>query len=411
MEDGQVKAPGLKWRKLASGLSPVWVADEADVKNGFHPKTVNLRQMADQPEMLVAKCNSLQADMVLWRTGHRADPHKFDGTVKSLLSIYETHARSPYQRLKPGSLRPYKHYLRKLHGHIGAIRLNDINGVDLMEWHDFWSDDGKYLAAAAMARAVLKAAVSFGVMLRFDGCVALSAVMQETNKKLPAPVSRDATITANQVFKLRQAAHARGAKSAALAYAIAFETILRLWDVTGQWVPIDTLGFSDVIDGSRREKWFGLKWEDIDANMILAFTPSKTADKSGKTISFHLTKAPMVIEELEHWPVEKRTGPVIVSEETGLPYLEQNWRRRFNKDRIAAGIARNVWARDLRASGITEGRASDASIDDAAKVAGHSGTRTTKKVYDRAVLEAADRFADARIRGRERSGNTSGNVR
>lgn len=91
-------------------------------------------------------------------------------------------------------------------------------------------------------------------MLRYDGCVALSAVMQETNKKLPAPVSRDATITADQVAKLRQAAHARGAKSAALAYAIAFETMLRLWDVTGQWVPTDTLGFSDVVDASRREK-------------------------------------------------------------------------------------------------------------------------------------------------------------
>lgn len=411
MEDRQVKAPGLKWRKLASGLSPVWVADEADVKNGFHPKTVNLRQMADHPEMLAAKCNSLQADMILWRMGHRADPHKFDGTVKSLLSIYETHARSPYRKLKPGSLRPYKHYLRKLHGHIGAIRLNDINGVDLMEWHDFWSENGRYLAAAAMARSVLKAAVSFGVMLRYDGCIALSEVLRETSRKLPSPSSRDATITASQVVKLRQAAHARGAKSAALAYAMAFETVLRLWDVTGQWVPMDAVGFSDVIDNSRREKWFGLKWENIDADLTLTFTPSKTADKTGKTIIFHLTKAPMVIEELMHWPVDKRTGPVIVAEQTGLPYLEQNWRRRFHKDRIAAGISSEVWARDLRASGITEGRASDASIDDAAKVAGHSSSRTTKKVYDRAVLEAADRFADARIRGREQSGNMSGNGR
>jgi hypothetical protein len=108
---------------------------------------------------------------------------------------------------------------------------------------------------------------------------------------------------------------------------------------------------------------------------------------------------------LKHWPTEKRVGLMIISEDTGMPYFEQNWRWRFNKDRIVAGIASNVWARDLRASEITEGRASNASIDDAAKIAGHSGTRTTKKVYDRAVPEAADRFADARIRGREQSGN------
>jgi integrase len=411
MENGQTKAPGLKWRKLANGICPVWVADETDVKNGFHPKTVNLRLMVDSPEMLVAKCNSLQADMILWRTGHRADPNKFDGTVKSLLSIYETHKRSPYRKLKPGSLRPYNHYLRKLKGHIGAIRLDDITGVDLMDWHDFWSEDGRYLAAAAMARAVLKAAVSFGIMMRLEGCEALAVVLHETGKKLPSPGSRDATITAGQVVKLRQAAHARGAKSAALAYAMAFETVLRLWDVTGQWVPIDTPGFTDVIDASRREKWFGLRWEDIDGDLLLEYTPSKTAQKTGKAMTYRLTKAPMVMEELQHWPVEKRTGPVIVSEETGFPYQEQPWRRRFNKDRLAAGIDSSVWARDLRASGITEGRASDVSIDDAAKVAGHSSPRTTKKVYDRAVLEASERFADARIRGRERSGNTSGNVR
>ena len=71
----------------------------------------------------------------------------------------------------------------------------------------------------------------------------------------------------------------------------------------------------------------------------------------------------------------------------------------------------NIWARDLRASGITEGRAANASIDDAAKVAGHSGKRTTATVYDRAVLEAAGCFADARILGREQSGNGGGNVR
>lgn len=167
-------------------------------------------------------------------------------------------------------------------------------------------------------------------------------------------------------------------------------------------------GFTDVIDAVRKEKWFGLRWENIDDKLLLEFTPSKTAEKTGKLVVYPLTKAPMVIEELQHWSAEKRVGPVVLSEATGRPYQEQSWRSRFNKDRAAAGISETVWARDLRASGITEARASN---DDAAKVAGHSGTRTTKKVYDRAVLEAADRFADARIRGRERSGNKSGNVR
>lgn len=406
-----VKAPGLKWRKLASGLSPVWVADEVDVKNGYQPKTVNLKHLADAPDMLIAKCASLQADMLLWRTGFRRDVLRYDMTVRSLLDIYENHERSPFHKLKPASRRPYLHYLKRLRGSIGTYRIPEISGIDILEWHDVWSDNGRHLAASAMARAVLDAAISFGIMLRHAGCAELAVILRETRRKLPAPRARDVTATAEEVVRLRKAAHARGSKSAALAYALVFETTLRLWDVLGQWVPLTEAGVSMVIDAGRKEKWFGLTWDDIDATLLLTYTPSKTAERTGNAVLYPLTKAPMVMEELQHWPTELRIGPVIKAEETGLPYEEQAWRKRYKKDRQAAGIAANVLARDLRASGVTEGRAGGASLDDAGKVAGHTGTRTTKKVYDRAVLEAAERFADVRILKRERSGNSSGNAR
>lgn len=406
----EIKAPGLKWRKLASGKSPVWVADEADVRSGYKPKTVSLRHLADQPDMLVARCNALQADMLLWRTGYRHDPLAFDGTARTLLSIYEIHERSPYQKLKPGSRKPYNHYLAKLKGMIGPVRLNDISGVEIMEWYDVWSENGAHLAAAATALAVLEAAVSFGVMMRKPECSELSAVIKETRKKLPKPRRRAARMTADQVVAARRAAHADGRPSCALAYALAFETTLRLWDVIGQWVPMDWIEISDVVDSDRNRKWIGVRWEHIDANMRINYTPSKTETRSGASISYPLTQAPMVIEELAHWPAEKRNGPIIVSEATGLPYRELPFQKRWQKDRKAANIPANIWARDLRASGISEGRASNASTDDAAKVAGHSSTRTTD-IYDRAVIEATDRFAEARVRGRERSGNASGNAR
>lgn len=406
----KVKAPGLKWRKLATGLSPVWVADEVDVRNGYRPKTINLKHAASDPELLIAHCNAAQTDMLLWRAGHRRDPLAFDGTVRSLLTIYELHERSSFQRLKPGSRRPYLYYIGSLKGHIGRIRLDDINGVDILDWHEFWSSDGKHLAAAAMARSVLEAAISFGIMLRLAGCAELAAIFREARAKLPAPKARTAVLTAEQVVKARQAAHADGRPSSALAYALAFETTLRLWDVIGQWYPINRPELSDVVNPQREEKWFGLRWEDIDAGLRLTYTPSKTAEKSGATISYPLTKAPMVLEELAHWPAERRSGPVVVSEKTSLPYRELPFQRLWAKDRKAAGIAASVWARDLRASGITEGRATDVSTDDAAKVAGHKSTRTTK-IYDRAVVEASDRFAEARIRARERNGNGSGNAR
>lgn len=406
----QVKAPGLKWIKRAGGKTPFWVADEVDVKNGYIPKTLNLSYLIDQPDMLKAKCDSLQADMLLWRTGYRADPMKFDGTIKSLLTIYETHPRSTYRKLKPGSLKPYNHYLGNLKGHIGSVRIDETNGVDLIDWHDVWSENGRYLAAATTARAVLFAAVSFGIMMRLPGCAALAEVMRETAKTLPHPKPRNQSATAQQIIAARAAAHKNGRPSSALTYALCFETVLRLWDVIGQWWPMDQGGISEVLDADRELKWFGLRWEDVDADLVLHYTPSKTADRSGASISYSLKKAPMVMEELQHWPAEKRKGPIIVSEENGLPWRASIFAQRWTVDRKAAGLPATLWARDLRASGITEGRASNASLDDASKVAGHSATTSTKK-YDRAVLEAADRFADARLRRREQSGNGSGNGR
>jgi hypothetical protein len=407
----KVKAAGLKWRKLASGPSPIWVADEKDVKNGYAPKTVNLTFMAGEPDMLVAKCNALQAEMLLWRSGYRRDAIQFDGTVKSLLSIYQRHEESPFRTLRPGSRYPYTHYLGRIEAHIGHRRIDTINGIDIKRWHRVWSSDGKHLAAAAMARCVFEAALTFGVLLRLDGCSALSEIAKAARKDLPRPRPRKAFANADAVVALRNAAHASGRKSRALAYAVAFETTLRLWDVTGQWWPIDQGGLSDVIDPNAGLKWFGLRWEDIREDLVLRYTPSKTSDGTGATIAYPLSEAPMVMEELKQWPEELRRGPLVVSEGTGRPYRERAFRYGFADDRKAACLPKTFWARDLRASGITEARASNVSTDDAGKVAGHAGTKTTSEVYDRANLEAAQRFAKARSAHRKQSGNGSGNVR
>jgi integrase len=67
------------------------------------------------------------------------------------------------------------------------------------------------------------------------------------------------------------------------------------------------------------------------------------------------------------------------------------------KVRKITGIRKEVWNRDMRAAGITEGRQANAPIDDLAKQAGHANKRTTARVYDRDRLEAARRIAKARV--------------
>lgn len=394
----EVKAPGLKWIPRKASRTPIWVAAVKEYK----PRTVNLSYLRDQPEMLVAKCAMLQAEMNAWRAGLRKKAVAEDGTLGALLLKYQSDSDSPYFKLRPKSRKPYDFYLPKLIAAHGDRRLDKITGVDLHRWHDAWSDGGNHLAASKLMRAVIDAAVSYGIMCRMDACIELKEVLRAASRKLPLPKRREVVITADQVAALREAAHAAGRPSSALAYALVYETTLRLWDVIGQWVPVDSDGISDIVNPRTGNKWFGLRWEDIDDALVLKYMPSKTSMKTGLSVTYPLRQAPMVMEELAHWPADKRTGPVVTYEMNGRPYLSEVFSSMWSRDRKAAGLPGHVWARDLRASGISEARAAGVATDDAAKVAGHASTKTTSAVYDRAALEAAERFAEARAEKRQK---------
>lgn len=393
----EITAPGLKWIQRRASRTPTWVASV----EGYKPRTVNLSHLRDEPEQLAAKCALLQAEMNVWKAGLRDRDVSFDGSLKSLLIKYQTEKDSPYFSLRPKSRKPYDYYLPKLIHEIGDRHIDKITGVDLKRWHKEWSSDGTRLAASKMMRAVIDAAVAYGIMCRIGPCLELRETLRAASRKLPRPKRREAVVTAEQVVALRAAAHASGRPSSALAYALVYETTLRLWDVIGQWVPLDSPGISDVQNPRTKNKWFGLRWEDIDGGMVLRYVPSKTSMKTGLAVTYPLSQAPMVMEELEHWPDEKRAGPVIVYEMNGRPYLSEVFSSMWSRDRKAAGLEEHIWARDLRASGISEARAAGVATDDAAKVAGHASTKTTSAVYDRAALEAAERFAEARAKKRE----------
>lgn len=411
-ERPDIDAPGLVWIPRATGHTPYWRPPAWYKPNGAKYPHVNLSPLADDPHGLVARCQSLQSDALAWKAGIRGHVASFDGTLGQVIKKYLTSPESTFFALRPGSRHPYEYYAARLLETIGDRRIDAITGLDLKRWHEQWSEGGEKLAASKMMRAVLDAAISFTIMSSKPGSADLRAatelreVLKTASRKIPNPKRREYTVTADQVVALRQAAHAGDRPSMALAYAMVFETTLRLWDVIGQWWPVDAPLVSDVVAAPYRSrkhahKWFGIRWDDIDANLVLRYVPSKTSAKTGLAVTFPLTRAPMVMEELEHWPADKRAGPVIVYEGTGQPYSGNYFGEFWRQDREAAGIDAKVWARDLRASGITEGRASGVSTDDAAKVAGHASTKTTSAVYDRATLEAAERFADARAAKRK----------
>jgi integrase len=390
----KAEASGLTWPKPNK---PVWRASRSAIKAGFSPQWVNLRHLIDDEVALVARCQRLTAEMNVWLSGRRDRDLIFDGTVASLIRFYQTETNSGYHKLEPATRVPYDVYLRMIHETVGQRRIDMLDGRDLQRWHAEWSSPSANgrprIAAARMAFAVFKAALSFGIECRLPGCADLKLILQQ--RRIPAPRPRTEAPTAAEIIAVRKAAHELGHPLAALAYALQFEGTMRQWDVIGKWLPISDKRPSSIIDGNK--KWIGPMWSQIDANLILRYTPAKTQFTTGAQVTLDLRECPMVRMELGKVPEQVRRGPLIVSPNTGMPYTKVPFQRLWRQVAERAGIRPQIWNRDLRAGAVTEGRQGGAQTDDLAKGAGHASKRTTAKVYDRDQLEAQRRVMQARL--------------
>lgn len=394
-------SPGLKWRRRRLGaLVPYWCASPAAVKAGYPVKTVNLSELAERPAALAARCERLQLEMTSWLGQAPKPAMGFDGTFGSLLSLYEADPDSSFQELKPAVQRSYLVYLRRLHSHIGDLRLDACSGADMKRWFRAWraDEDGRdRLPRAHFIKAVLKAAVSYGRMKRFAGARDFQDAIE--GLEFPSVRSRTAAPTAAQIIAARQAAHAAGAPERALLYALQFETTLRQWDILGTWMPMNAKASSVV--HAKGTKWVGPMWSSIDEHGVIRVTPTKTEGTTGVEVVFDLSVCPMVQEDIARIAPERRQGPLIVDGRTGLPYRYETFRERWHEDFKAAGLV-GIWCRDLRAGGVTEGRRSGAAKDDLRKLAGHAREETTD-IYDRDMIETHRRAMASRTAFRKRN--------
>lgn len=364
-------------------------------------KSANLSEYADDAARLIERCQRLQSEMLQWMSGDAGTAIKFDGTFGALINIYETDPESPYQKLKRGVRKSYNTYIVRLRNHIGSRRVNNSDGRDVKRWFAEWRadpDGTDHLPRARFVLAVLKAAVSFGIVCRLDGCRDFKEVLSEL--EFEAPANRTWAPTAEQVIAARKAAHVAGAPSRALVYALQFEATLRQWDIIGQWVPISDPRPSAILH--RGKKWIGPAWSAINDNLILKVKPTKTENTTAVEVAFDLSACPMVMEELAKIPASKRTEPLIVNEFTKRPYSEHSFQYGWKADFKAAGLPDGLWNRDMRAGGVTEGGKSGASKDDRRKVAGHAREETTE-IYDRDQIEAHRRVMKSRAEYRNRN--------
>ena len=265
----------------------------------------------------------------------------FDGTFGSLVSWYRRHPDSPYHLLKHKVRIGYDNTLDRIIHDVGFERVADWSAQRVKAVYDGnWALGGK-IAMGHSLIAKVRLLCTFGsTVLNDDACTRLSAILG--NLRFPVSKGSGERLTREQARAVRVTARGLGWDSISLAQALQFELPkLRQADVIGEWVPLGEPGTSDIVRGD--EKWLrGLRWSDIDENMVLRATLTSGRANQQKEVEFRLSRSQMTMEELNRVPLEKRKGPLVVCEFTGLPWTGNEFRRKWRIVADKAGLPASV---------------------------------------------------------------------
>jgi hypothetical protein len=397
-------APGITWHKRKDGQwKAIWRARTDLVKRGYNFKSIAIwigapeELDADNIYWIQTRANDFQIDMLAWGRGEVPRvPGFFDGTIEALAHAYRTDEDSPYHKKRFVTRKHYDKLIEKIVDQHGHERVAGMKGRMVKRWHDEWTATGHISLGHALV-GMLRTLINFGSsMLDDDDCARLSAKMSDM--RFPLPKARTSVLTADMAIAFRAKAHEMGFHSMAMAQAFQFELMLRQKDVIGEWVPISEPGISDVT--FRSEKWLrGLRWEEIDDNLILRHITSKRQ----KEIEANLRNAPMVMEELALIGGRKLSGPVIVTERTKLPWSVYYFRHAWRTVANAAGIPKDVRSMDSRAGAITEATDAGADLEHIRHAATHSDIKMTQR-YSRGATDKSAGVMKLRVEHRNKKG-------
>ena len=220
-------------------------------------------------------------------------PGEFDGTWESLVHCYTHDPDSTVSHEnRYRSRRNAMSFLKIIVADHGKERVEETDARRFKRWYEAWSTRGIPMAHGLMGYT--RGLCTFGkTILKSKACAEAKELLGDMKFKQAKP--RKSILIYEQAVAVRRELHQRGKHSIAFAQAIQFDLTLRQKDVIGEWVPQGEPGISDVIRGN--SKWLhGLRWEEIDENLIVHHTTSKR----GKDLPDpDLKHAPMVMEELE----------------------------------------------------------------------------------------------------------------
>jgi hypothetical protein len=261
-----------------------------------------------------------------------ATPKDSEKSVAELVESYRADER--YRRLGFKTRKFYDRVTTQLLQTCGNTNLVDIKRSEVQRLYDFWSENGKKQSMGHAVIAMLRIYVNYGAtVLDLSECVRLSVLLRAMHFRQPR--IRTERLTKEQIRLIIDKAHKQGRDSIALAQAFQAECPLRQIDVLGQWVPNSEPGISAVTYGD--QKWMrGLRWESIDANLVLHLRLGT------KAIKVDLRKCELVMQELGRLDKSPPSGPVIVDEDTGRPYDSDKFRGLWRTIANSVGVPKNV---------------------------------------------------------------------
>lgn len=284
----------------------------------------------------------------------QAAPHVhvpiFDGTFHGLVSTYRQDQRSNYHQLKQSVRSNYDNAFKRLIEDVGSERVADWSADRVKAiYEESWAADGKVAMGRSMV-AKVRLLCSYGAtVLNDDACIRLSSIL--SNLRIPVAKSNNQSMSRDQARAIRIAAREHfGWDSIALAQAFQFELKkLKQVDVIGAWVPLNEGPDSEIREDDK--KWVhGLRWSDIDENLVLRKTLTSGRSRDQRTIEHSLNRYQMIREEINRVPEYKRKGPMVICEFNNLPWSTNEFRRKWRMVADKAGVPKNVKNMDSRQS-------------------------------------------------------------
>ena len=391
------KAPGLKWRPRRDGTSVAyWLARPDLIKKGYEPKSVRLHYSPGDPA-IAERCHALQAEMLAWSEKESGEKRVaiYDGTLASLVRLYETHNDSPYHELEPSTQAAYSKTMAILMKHKGKRRVDKVIGLDVKRWYKEIRDTSS-TGWAYYTINVLKAVLSFGATLRIDECRILREELRAA--RFNAGGRRQEQITYQQAASFRDTARSMGFDWIGRCLTLQFELALRRRDVIGEWIKDDGAQAGIRYGGLIWRD--GLTWADIDGAGIIRRQISKTR-KTSKVIAAHdIAIYPDLAADLARTPADQRIGPLVICHLTGVPPTPEQCRRFFRIVARKAGIPDEVWNMDARAGADTEAYEAGATTEETMALSTHTTVQNNRR-YMRDLTEQSRRAAQKRVASRQ----------